>query len=194
MKVPHSNKKQTAIAYANERRKATKRLQLQEKQRCIATASAAAVISKEMVDQRIERTCIDRIKSFLPKYHKPPPFSGHNNDRGRDRTIEVTKLLPYRPLKRNVLWMSMKEQDASSTMTLTEELESFADYVSVSSIKSDKPSNKHLQLLISFPRNVCSWTLWKMLVGEDCWRILMQLFAVDYHVVLGCRLLDHILR
>lgn len=45
--------------------------------------------------------------------------------------VSSVKQLPHKALKKNVLWLSPKEQDASSFVSLTEELNKFASYVEV---------------------------------------------------------------
>ena len=120
-------KKQIAASIALERRKTKKRL----------SSAGETAITDEMVGEKLATSCADRIHGMLPKPKpKRPPMQQQERKHPRPWT-----LLPTKPLKRNVLWMTMKEQDASSTMSLSEEIQSFADYVSVRSIDSLLCSN-----------------------------------------------------
>ena len=110
-------KKQIASSIALERRKTKKRL----------SGAGETDITDEMVGEKLATSCADRIHGMLPKPKpKRPPYQQQEKKHPRPWT-----LIPTMPLKRNVLWMTMKEQDASSTMSLSEEIQSFADYVSV---------------------------------------------------------------
>jgi len=141
----HGKKKQAAIQQAQELRKAKKQLQKRHSATTTTTTNTHATeniipqVSDAMVQHRVLLSCVDRIRSLLPKTDKPTPSSSSQQprqDRGRDRSADIARLLPFQPLKRHVLWMTPKEQDASSTLTLTQELEAFADYVSVRATSS----------------------------------------------------------
>ena len=110
-------KKQIAASIALERRKTKKRL----------SSAGETEITDEMVGEKLATSCADRIHGMLPK---PKPKRPMIQQQERKNPRPWT-LLPTKPLKRNVLWMTMKEQDASSTMSLSEEIQSFAEYVSV---------------------------------------------------------------
>ena len=110
-------KKQIASSIALERRKTKKRL----------SGAGQTDITEEMVGDTLATSCADRIHGMLPK---PKPKRPQTQQQERKNPRPWT-LLPTKPLKRNVLWMTMKEQDASSTMSLSEEILSFANYVSV---------------------------------------------------------------
>lgn len=112
-------KKQIAASIALERRKTKKRL----------SSAGETEITDEMVGEKLATSCADRIHGMLPK---PKPKRPMIQQQERKNPRPWT-LLPTKPLKRNVLWMTMKEQDASSTMSLSEEIQSFAEYVSVRS-------------------------------------------------------------
>lgn len=128
----HGKKKQAVIQNAQELRRAKKHLQQHSGE------AGPSAPDDAMVQRRVLLSCVDRIRSLLPKTDKPTPSSSSGQqhgmprqDRSRDRSADIMRLLPFQPLKRHVLWMTPKEQDASSTLTLTQELEAFADYVSV---------------------------------------------------------------
>jgi hypothetical protein len=109
-------KKQMASSIALERRKSKRRL----------SGAGETDITGEMVDDKLAVSCADRIHSLLPKpKQKRPP------QQQTKVVLRPWSAIPAKPLKRNVLWMTTKEQDASSTMSLSEELEKFAVYVSV---------------------------------------------------------------
>ena len=123
----NQNKKQKLSALSLEKRKMKRRL----------VTSGEVVITSDMISDKLVTSCVDRIASVLPKVRpKPNPPScsnGNNNGNRRHSNQPYDVPIPYYPLKKNILWMSMKEQDASSTMSLSEEIMNFADYVSVGS-------------------------------------------------------------
>jgi hypothetical protein len=110
-------KKQIASSIALERRKTKRRI----------SGTGETEITNEMVGDLLAISCADRIHGMLPKPKpKRPVLQQQEKKNPRPWTS-----LPMKPLKRNVLWMTMKEQDASSTMSLSDEIKSFAEYVSV---------------------------------------------------------------
>jgi hypothetical protein len=175
----HGKKKQAAIQQAQELRKAKKQLQKRHSATTTTTTNTHATeniipqVSDAMVQHRVLLSCVDRIRSLLPKTDKPTPSSSSQQprqDRGRDRSADIARLLPFQPLKRHVLWMTPKEQDASSTLTLTQELEAFADYVSVRATSS---SPSPLEALTRpspppFPA-LTSSTRWRTRHARGCW-------------------------
>jgi DNA polymerase sigma len=120
MVKPNKNKqtkKQIACSMALEKRKTKRRL----------SGSGETEITQVMIDDKLASSCVDRIQGMLPKpKQKRPPTQQQGPKNPRPWTA-----LPAKPLKRNVLWMTMKEQDPSSTMSLSDEIKSFAAYVSL---------------------------------------------------------------
>ena len=110
-------RKQVASSLELERRKTKKRL----------SGAGETDITAEMIGEKMANSGADRIHGMLPK-PKPKRPQIPQNERKNTRPWTT---LPTKPLKRNVAWMTMKEQDASSTMSLSEEIQSFADYVAV---------------------------------------------------------------
>jgi hypothetical protein len=87
------------------------------------------VIQTEMIQKRLSQLVhalpiSSQIKrSFDPQSHQQKMNS----------YVDVDQL-PYQAMKRNVGWLTVAEQDANSTLSLTEELERFASYVGVSKL------------------------------------------------------------
>lgn len=48
--------------------------------------------------------------------------------------IAFVNTLPYKALRKHVLWLSLPQQDATVDLSLTGELECFAEYVNVSKL------------------------------------------------------------
>lgn len=46
--------------------------------------------------------------------------------------VAFVNALPYKSLRKHVQWLSLPQQDAMEDVTLTDELECFAEYVKVS--------------------------------------------------------------
>ena len=110
-------RKQIASSIALERRKTKRRL----------SGAGETEITDEMVGEKLATSCADRIHGMLPKpKSKRPTFT-----QPEKKIPRPWSTLPAKPLKRNVLWMAMKDQDQSSTMSLSDEIQSFADYVAV---------------------------------------------------------------
>ena len=110
-------RKQIASSIALERRKTKRRL----------SGAGETEITDEMVGEKIATSCADRIHGMLPK----PKSKRPTLTQPEKKIPRPWSTLPAKPLKRNVLWMAMKDQDQSSTMSLSDEIQSFADYVAV---------------------------------------------------------------
>jgi hypothetical protein len=91
-------------------------------------------ISNEMVDAALIEEQLKRIQRALPDFKSRfKNSSGWNNfDRNSNISIDLVNKLPFQSLKKNVHWLTVKEQDKKSDISLTEELELFALYVAVS--------------------------------------------------------------
>jgi hypothetical protein len=131
MVKPNKNKqtkKQIACSMALEKRKTKRRL----------SGSGETEITQGMIDDKLASSCVDRIQGMLPKpKQKRPPTQQQGT-----KNLRPWTMLPAKPLKRNVLWMTMKEQDPSSTLSLSDEIKSFADYVSLDA--QEEASRKNL--------------------------------------------------
>lgn len=110
-------RKQIASSIALERRKTKRRL----------SGAGETEITDEMVGEKLATSCADRIHGMLPK----PKSKRPTLTQPEKKIPRPWSTLPAKPLKRNVLWMAMKDQDQSSTMSLSDEIQSFADYVAV---------------------------------------------------------------
>lgn len=110
-------RKQVASSLALERRKTKKRL----------SGAGETDITAAMIGEKMVNSGADRIHGMLPKPKAKRPQIPQNER----RNTRPWTTLPTKPLKRNVAWMTMKEQDSSSTMSLSEEIQSFAEYVAV---------------------------------------------------------------
>jgi hypothetical protein len=85
-------------------------------------------ITDDMISETMLRTLVDRIESALPKRYVPAPQQQHQRSRADDHPW---KRLPFLPMKRNVFWLPLKEQDRAVTISVTEELLAFMDHVKV---------------------------------------------------------------
>lgn len=110
-------RKQIASSIALERRKTKRRL----------SGAGETEITDEMVGEKLATSCADRIHGMLPKPKAKRPVAQQIEKKNPRPWTSI----PTKPMKRNVLWMTMKEQDSSSTMSLSDEIKSFAEYVSV---------------------------------------------------------------
>jgi hypothetical protein len=122
-------RKQRAVDAAREKRK----IRLKMK------SAGHDDVTDDMIQEKHLSSCVDRISGMLPRAgYKPAPSSQQKAPRRYDcnSIFGPWTSLPLRPLKKSVLWMTTKEQDATSTMTLAQELESFAEYISVRPIFS----------------------------------------------------------
>eukprot|EP01038_Epipyxis_sp_PR26KG_P008473 gene8473-11455_t len=144
-------KKQVSILASNERRKATRSILNQINNKNIDSDDEnyePVKVTSEMIQERLIRSHIDRIQSFLPKYNKRGNFNNGNNpsfrklNRGYFR--QVMKSIPYAPLKRDVSWLALHYQDSNSNLSLSEELEMFSSYVSLK--KHEKDARESLLL------------------------------------------------
>jgi hypothetical protein len=116
-----NTRKLRAEAASRNRRSAKRRIQ--------QTVGINTVVTNDMVQECILASSIDRIIGLLPKpRHRQRPSSSGGSQGKVPRSADR---IPTKPMKRDVLWMTPKEQDASSTLSLTEEIRSFANYVSV---------------------------------------------------------------
>jgi hypothetical protein len=116
-------RKQIASSIALERRKTKRRL----------SGAGETEITDEMVGEKLATSCADRIHGMLPKPKAKRPMA----QQFEKKNPRPWTSIPTKPMKRNVLWMTMKEQDSSSTMSLSDEIRSFADYVSVRHIDNN---------------------------------------------------------
>ena len=57
--------------------------------------------------------------------------SMRHHNKPQKRRQSATSMIPYQPLKKNVSWLPVKQQDVNATISLTKELEKFAEYISV---------------------------------------------------------------
>lgn len=105
-----------------------------------------AEITNELISARLAQRHMDKVRELLPlsqksnsrvaSYHHKQKESGKIGSAlkkvERPKIISKISNLPYKPLKKHVLWLSLSQQDVSSIHSLTRELESFAAYVCVS--------------------------------------------------------------
>ena len=120
-------KKQWRVAMAAEERRA--RIKLQKQQ-----SSGNEVISTDQVQEAVLENQYQRAHSMLPDFREKLKRAITRNSMG-EVTQEVQaamRQVPSCPQKRDVPWLTAKEQDATSDLSLTEEIEKFAEYVGVS--------------------------------------------------------------
>jgi len=89
------------------------------------------IIQSEMIQKRINQLIHTLPISSYVKYSMDPL----DHQRKMNSYVDLDPL-PYQSLKRNVGWLSLAEQDANSTLSLTEEIERFASYVGVSKMSN----------------------------------------------------------
>jgi hypothetical protein len=97
-------------------------------------------ISEEMVKQAITKKSINKLDAELrfknhslqnkPEYGAQP-YKKFGFQKPPQQVSYIAQF-PYKALKRNVAWLPLQKQDANSTLSLTEEIEQFAEYVKVS--------------------------------------------------------------
>jgi predicted nucleotidyltransferase len=111
-----------ALINADRLKRATRRKL--EKQ---AAPGADIVVTSEMVSEALTKRHIDQIDDLSRR------VAGNNsyvrNDGVQKDTYSTVTQIPYKPLKKNVAWLKLSQQDASSVPTLSDELVSFANYV-----------------------------------------------------------------
>ncbi len=118
-------KRQLKIQQLLQRRKA--RLRLQQ-------ANPGTVVSTDMIQDELANSQCKRIVTMLPTFHnKSKKIFARNAVGNKQYAVgQAIRALPTSVLKKHVGWLSMKQQDAKSDLSLTEEIESFANYVGVS--------------------------------------------------------------
>ena len=88
-----------------------------------------SIITNEMISSHLAQRDIDRMDAMSRKSN-----NNQNQYKGsvqRKHPTSFVNQLPYKPLKKHVLWLSCAQQDAHANVSLTKELEYFADYVKV---------------------------------------------------------------
>lgn len=87
-------------------------------------------VTEEMVAQALAQRNINQLDDLSRKesanHAAPAKVQPQNN------AVSYVKQLPQKALKKNVSWLSPKEQDATADVSLTHELQNFAEYVGVS--------------------------------------------------------------
>ena len=105
-------------------------LRQKAKRKLSAAASLEGTVdlTNDKVEDRLLCNFLQKIQKILPKCSKYKPAGI------KPKKIKHQAKAPYVPLKKQVMWMPLNQQDTSSIgMSLTDELEKFASYVSVSS-------------------------------------------------------------
>ena len=87
-------------------------------------------ITESMIDDLITERAIDRIASLLPRGHGRKLNSQFRGGGQQDKNRPWLQI-PYKPLKAHIGWLTSREQDTSNFMSLSEEIEKFAEYVNV---------------------------------------------------------------
>lgn len=83
------------------------------------------LIQTEIIQKRLSQL-VHALPSNAKRYFDPQSHQQKMNS-----YVDIDQL-PYLAMKRHVGWLTVAEQDANSTLSLTEELERFATYVGVS--------------------------------------------------------------
>jgi hypothetical protein len=90
-------------------------------------------VSEDDLKSALAHSKLERISNLLPKQMKESkPFRMVSQPKGNQDHKKALKRIPYIPLKKNVHWLNWSQQEPTSSISLTEELEMFAEYVGVS--------------------------------------------------------------
>ncbi len=123
----HMSKKQIKQFQANESRNKKRKLMDQ-------LGLEHGQVTDNMVEESLIKSRINRLQSFLQtKTYIQPTTKGIEVTKKVARIPEMLGKLPYKEvLKKHVGWLKLKDQDSNSSLSLTEELDLFAQYVKVS--------------------------------------------------------------
>lgn len=117
--VNKMTKKQFLVNQALEKRKVKRRL---------SKTLPSEDITSDLINDKITESHIDRLQNMLP-----PGIRTYNQFiKPQNQRRNRKDLLPYKPLKKHVLWLPVNQQGENANVSLTKELEMFASYVSVS--------------------------------------------------------------
>jgi hypothetical protein len=106
-----------------EKRKAKHRLQ--------KTSSKDIEISSDMIIDSMQKSLIDKLSSLLPKPERINMFHSNSSKWDDCKFTKAFNSLPMKPLKRNINWLSLNQQDCNSEYSLTRDLYNFSTYVQV---------------------------------------------------------------
>lgn len=87
-------------------------------------------VTDEMITTAMTQRSINQIDELSRRNSYANQF---NNKQFTKKKVDAITLgqLPSKPLKRNVVWLSLPQQEANANVSLTTELECFAKYVQV---------------------------------------------------------------
>lgn len=88
-------------------------------------------ITDEMVTSAITQRSINQIDELSRRNNNANHFFNKQQYAKKKADPITLGQLPTKPLKRNVVWLSLPQQEANAKVSLTTELECFAKYVQV---------------------------------------------------------------
>lgn len=90
-----------------------------------------APVSEEEIEEALVHSRMERLSALLPQ-EKSKNGGGDHRAGPKGNPKLALHRLPHLALKKHVHWLALPLQDASSDLTLTEEIQLFAEYVAVS--------------------------------------------------------------
>lgn len=112
------SRKQLSIFWANQRNKVKKRL---------SGSSSDGLVTEEMIDDGLMGQHCKALEQLLPRGRSKFLYAAPYNNLPKSEK-EFTE---YTPLKKNIEWLTPSQQDRSSSICLTQEIELFSQYVAV---------------------------------------------------------------
>lgn len=114
-----------ALAEAARLKRSTRRKLV--KQAISTTGGSSMEVTSEMVTESLAKRNIDQIDDISRRFVRP---GGYSRDDGNQKKVYSTlSQIPYKALKKQVAWLTQSQQEATSILTLSDELERFATYV-----------------------------------------------------------------
>ena len=144
--------------------RANEALEKRKYQRRLSKSNPNKEITSDIVNEQISISHVDRIQNMLPLGIKV--FG--STFQPKRKKIDPRHILPYQSLKKYVHWLPVNQQDATSSVTLTKELEEFCKYVAVSAFYY--PARLKLTYFFN------SWTKEKLILVRICYVNCMKPF------------------
>jgi hypothetical protein len=102
-------------------------LEKRKVQRRLSKSLPSEEITTEAINEQITHSHIDRLQNMLP-----PGIRTYNQfQKPMKKRHSPKDQLPFKPLKKHVLWLPLSQQNDNTLVPLTKELEKFSAYVSV---------------------------------------------------------------
>ncbi len=90
-------------------------------------------VTDEMIATAITQRSINQIDELSRRNSNASQYMNKQQFTKKKADAITLGQLPSKPLKRNVVWLSLPQQEANANVSLTAELECFAKYVQVRS-------------------------------------------------------------